>query len=182
MIDCERSTMDDGRHDFDFIFGAWQIANRKRANPLVPGDDEWIEFDAVSVAQPIVAGLGNVDTYRAPDFPGRPGFEGFTLRLFDPGSGLWRIWWASSYLPGQLDEPVVGRFEDDGVGRFECDDIVDGIHLRVRYEWHVVDTDSLRWEQSFSFDGRRSWETNWMMESTRIASPVPGGALAAALA
>jgi hypothetical protein len=46
----------------------------------------------------------------------------------------------------------------------------------------VVDTDSLRWEQSFSFDGRRSWETNWMMESTRIASPVPGGALAAALA
>src|SRR4029079_17688729 len=45
--------MDDGRHDFDFLFGAWQIANRKRANPLVPGDDEWIEFDSFSVAQPI---------------------------------------------------------------------------------------------------------------------------------
>ena len=37
----------DGRHDFDFLFGAWQIANRKRVNPLVPGDDEWIEFDAL---------------------------------------------------------------------------------------------------------------------------------------
>ena len=170
--------MDDGRNDFDFLFGAWQIANRKRVNPLVPGDDEWIEFDACSVAHPIVGGLGNVDTYSAPDFPDRPGFEGFTLRLFEPNTGLWRIWWASSTGSGQLDEPVVGRFEDDGVGRFECDDIIDGVHFRVRYDWHVIDTDTLRWEQSFSFDGRRTWETNWVMESTRIASPV-GGAVAA---
>ena len=169
--------MDDGRHDFDFLFGAWQISNRKRVNPLTEGDDEWIEFDAVSVAQPIVGGLGNVDTYRAPDFPGRPGFEGFTLRLFDPKDGLWRIWWASSYAPGELDEPVVGRFED-GVGIFECDDILGGIHVRVRYEWRVIDTDTLRWEQSFSFNGRRTWDTNWVMDSTRIASPV-GHALAA---
>jgi hypothetical protein len=170
--------MNDGRHDFDFLFGAWQIANRKRVSPLVEGDDEWIEFDAFSVAQPIVGGLGNVDTYRAPDFPGRPGFEGFTLRLFEPNTGLWRIWWASSLGTGLLDEPVVGRFEDDGVGRFECDDIIDGVHLRVRYEWRLVDEDTLNWQQAFSFDGRRSWDTNWVMDSTRIASPV-GGAVAA---
>jgi hypothetical protein len=171
--------MDDGRHDFDFLFGAWQIANRKRVNPLVEGDDEWIEFDAFSVAQPIVGGMGNVDTYRAPDFPGRPGFEGFTLRLFEPKTGLWRIWWASSVGSGLLDEPVVGRFEDDGVGRFECDDILEGVHFRVRYEWRVIGADTLNWQQSFSFDGRRTWEPNWVMESTRIANSVPGGALAA---
>ena len=67
---------DDGRHDFDFLFGAWQISNRKRVNPLVPGDDEWIEFDAVSEARPIVGGVGNIDTYKAPAFPGRPAFGG----------------------------------------------------------------------------------------------------------
>ena len=174
--------MDDGRHDFDFLFGAWQIANRKRVNPLTEGDDEWVEFESVSVARPIVGGLGNIDTYSAPDFPGRPGFEGFTLRLFDPKDGLWRIWWASSYTPGELDEPVVGRFED-GVGIFECDDILGGIHVRVRYEWRVIDEDTLRWEQSFSFNGRRTWDSNWVMESTRIASAVPGaGALAAVAA
>jgi hypothetical protein len=173
--------MDDGRHDFDFYFGAWQISNRKRVDPLREGDDEWIEFDAVSVAQPIVGGLGNVDTYSAPDFPGRPGFEGFTLRLFDPKTGLWRIWWASSYAPGELDEPVVGRFED-GVGLFECDDILGGIHVRVRYEWRVIDENTLRWEQSFSFNGRRTWDSNWVMESTRIASAVPGAAVLAAVA
>ena len=124
------------------------------------------------------AGSGTSTRYSAPDFPGRPGFEGFTLRLFEPKTGLWRIWWASSIGGGQLDEPVVGRFEDDGVGRFECDDILDGVHFRVRYDWHVVDNDTLRWEQSFSFDGRRNWESNWVMDSTRIASPV-GGAVAA---
>jgi hypothetical protein len=162
---------DDGRHDFDFFFGAWHVANRKRVNPLVEGDDEWIEFDAQCEAHPIVGGLGNIDTYRAPEFPDRPGFEGFTLRLFEPKSGLWRIWWASSLGTGLLDEPVVGRFED-GVGTFECDDILDGVHVRVRYEWRNPDPDSAHWQQSFSFDGRRTWDTNWVMESTRIASPV----------
>ena len=34
-------------------------------------------------------------------------------------------------------------------------------------------------EQFFSFDGRRTWESNWVMDSTRIASPV--GAAAAIL-
>ena len=41
--------------------------------------------------------------------------------------------------------------------------------MRVRYEWTVVDEDTLEWEQFFSFDGRRTWESNWVMESTRIA-------------
>jgi hypothetical protein len=172
---------DNGRSDFDFLFGHWRIANRKRVHPLSPGDDEWIEFDAVSEARPVLGGLGNVDTYRAPEFPGRPGFEGFTLRLFDPNTGLWRIWWASSLATAGLDEPVVGRFED-GVGRFECDDILEGIHVRVRYEWTVIDRDTARWEQAFSFDGRRTWDVNWVMESGRIASYVrlPDEALAVA--
>src|SRR5438552_3280653 len=115
----------DGRHDFDFLFGRWRISNRKRVNPLVEGDAEWIEFDA----RPIVGGTGNIDTYSAPDFPGRPGFEGFTLRLFEPATGLWRIWWASSIGDGRLDEPVVGRFDGD-VGIFECEDVIDGISVR----------------------------------------------------
>jgi hypothetical protein len=44
--------------------------------------------------------------------------------------------------------------------------------VRVRYEWSVIDDDTLSWEQSFSFDGRRTWESIWVMESTRIASAV----------
>jgi hypothetical protein len=54
------------------------------------------------------------------------------------------------------------------------------VHVRVRDEWTVIDADTARWEQSFSFDGRRTWDTNWIMQSSRIASYL--GASAALLA
>jgi hypothetical protein len=115
---------------------------------------------------PILGGLGNYDTYSAPQFPGRPGFEGFALRLFDTDAGLWRIWWASTSGGGQLDTPVVGRF-DEGVGRFECEDVIGGKATRVRYEWKDITAESAHWEQSFSFDESRTFELNWVMEFVR---------------
>jgi hypothetical protein len=168
VLEAERmASAEDGRHDFDFVFGKWHIANRKKVDLVVQGDTEWVEFDAEGEARPILGGVGNVDTYKAPDFPGRPGFEGFTLRLFEPETGLWRIWWASTISGGALDEPVVGRFEG-GTGRFECDDVVQGVPVRVRYDWTIKSSDSLLWEQSFSFDNGATWDKNWIMESTRV--------------
>ena len=106
----------EGHHDFDVIFGEWRILNRKLEDPLADSS-EWLKFEATVEVRPILGGLGNVDLYSAPDFPGRSGYEGFGLRLFDPETGLWRIWWASTSGPGMLDEPVVGRVQN-GVGRF----------------------------------------------------------------
>ena len=98
----------DGRHDFDFFLGEWRIANRKLADPLAEGSESrrWLEFEATAKAAPILGGLGNHNTYSSPDFPGWPGFHGFALRLFDPKSGLWRIWWASTIGRGHLDTPL----------------------------------------------------------------------------
>jgi hypothetical protein len=168
VVEAERiRSVEDGRHDFDFLFGTWKIANRKKVNQVVQGDTEWVEFEAEGEARPILGGVGNVDTYKAPNFPGRPGFEGFTLRLFEPETGLWRIWWASTIGGGRLDEPVVGRFEG-GTGQFECDDVVQDVPVRVRYDWTIRSNDSLLWEQSFSFDKGATWDKNWIMESARI--------------
>lgn len=157
----------DGRHDFDFIFGRWRIANSKLQDPLAGEPTPWLEFEATSEAGPILGGLGNFDMFSAPDFPGRGPFHGFGLRLFDPGTGLWRIWWASTLGGGQLDTPVVGRFRE-GEGRFECDDVLGGRALKVRFDWKDVTPSSARWEQSFSFDAGQSFETNWIMSLTRI--------------
>jgi hypothetical protein len=159
-----------GHHDFDFLFGEWRIANRRLEEALAAESTKWMEFEALSETRPILDGLGNVDTFSAPDFPGRPGYLGFGLRLFDPETGLWRIWWASTVGGGKLDTPVVGRFRN-GEGRFECDDVLGGRALKVRFDWKDITPTSARWEQSFSFDDGRRFETNWIMELTRIARP-----------
>ena len=91
-------------------------------------------------------------------------FEGITLRLFDPATGEWSIHWADSAHPGSLLPPMTGRFED-GVGVFFGDESVDGRRVLCRFLWTAGD--SPRWEQAFSDDGGKSWETNWIMTFTR---------------
>jgi hypothetical protein len=159
------------RHDFDFFFGSWHQENRKRVKPLVHGETDWVEFESTTEAGPILGGAGNIDTFRAPEFPGRPGFEGFTLRLYEPRTGLWRIWWASIVGDGLLEPPVLGRFED-GVGVFECDEVIDGVPVKVRFTWKDITPDSATWEQSFSFDGGATWDPNWITRHTRVSSIV----------
>jgi len=158
----------DGRHDFDFLFGRWRIHNRKLADQLDPDCADWTEFDAVGEARPVVGGLGNVDTFVAETMPpdGRR-YEGMALRLFDPGTRLWRIWWASTRRPGFLDTPVEGRFDRPDHGVFACDDLVDGRSLRVRFEWRVESPVQASWQQAFSFDAGRTWIPNWRMDFSR---------------
>lgn len=159
-------TKTDGRHDFDFAFGRWRVHNRKVADILDRTCTDWVEFEAVCEMRPILGGLGNFDTFVPVGLPEDQYFEGATLRMFDPATGLWRIWWASTRTPGVLDIPVEGRFTD-GHGQFFCDDVISGAPVKVRYDWFDVAEGSTRWEQSFSYDGGATWETNWVMTSTR---------------
>lgn len=150
-----------GRHDFDFLHGRWTVQNRRLRAPLELDSDDWVEFVSYVTTQPLLGGLGNLDKYLAPAFPEQAGYEAIALRLFDPGEGVWRIWWASTGIPGNLDVPVVGGFTD-GHGVFECDDVVGDRAVVVRYEW-ILDTPAPRWQQSFSFDRRTTFKPNWIM-------------------
>ena len=60
---------------------------------------------------------------------------------------------------------MIGSFAD-GVGLFEGADTFQGRPILVRFAWSDVSTPEPRWEQAFSADGGRTWETNWIMEFT----------------
>ena len=50
------------------------------------------------------------------------------------------------------------------------DQRLDGRPVRVRFVWSPnLHTGAPRWQQSFSGDGGRTWEMNWVMEFSRAA-------------
>ena len=148
--------------DFDFWLGSWDVRNRWLRRRLA-GSDDWEEFDATVVARPLLDGVGNEDEFRT-DHAG--GFIGMSFRFFDPERRRWSIYWADSRRPGELDPPVFGTFSGD-VGLFEGEDVYRGRPILVRFAWSGVTTPTPRWEQSFSDDGGRTWETNWVMDFAR---------------
>ena len=153
--------IDSPARDFDFLIGSWHIHNRRLRERLA-GSSDWEEFDATSVARPLLDGMGNEDEFRT-DHDG--GFIGMSFRFFDPTTGRWSIYWADSRRCGVLDPPVFGTFDRD-VGVFEGEDMYDGRPILVRFVWSGVATTTPRWEQAFSADGGSSWESNWVMEFT----------------
>ena len=148
--------------DFDFWFGSWDVRNRWLRRRLA-GSDDWEEFASTVVARPLLDGLGNEDEFRT-DHAG--GFVGMSFRFFDPERRRWSIYWADSRRPGELDPPVFGTFSGD-VGVFEGEDVYRGRPILVRFTWSAITTSTPRWEQAFSDDGGRTWETNWVMDFTR---------------
>lgn len=154
--------MSDGRHDFDFIHGRWQVQNERLRQRLV-GSSDWEVFNARVECRPILDGAGNVEELHT-DWNG--GYEGMALRLHDPASGDWRIHWASN-RSGEPDPPVSGRFEK-GIGTFHGHDRHEATPVRVRFQWRQISANSAHWQQAFSSDEGASWETNWHMWFRRI--------------
>ena len=151
------------KHDWNFLFGRWKVRHRYLEGRL-RGSNEWIEFDSECEAMPLLLGLGNLD--RNTFVRDGQKIEGITLRLFDPATGEWSIHWADSAHPGSLIPPMSGRFTGDA-GEFYGDEFVDGRRVLCRFVWTRTPPDAPRWEQSFSDDGGKTWETNWIMEFTR---------------
>jgi hypothetical protein len=155
--------MNDKSHDFDFWFGRWQIEN-KRLLKRLEACTEWETFAAVGEAKPILGGIGNIDDF-VPD-TWRPGFIGMSLRLFNPSTQQWSIYWMSNQT-GTLEPPVIGGFQD-GIGIFEGDDLLEGRPIRVRFIWSEITANAALWEQEFSDDAGKTWEKNWIMRMTRV--------------
>jgi hypothetical protein len=149
-------------NDFDFIAGRWRVHNR-RQDKWLAGSTTFEEFEGFAQGAVYFDGRATFDHV---EFPSR-GTSGLTLRLYDPETELWSIYWAGGQA-GKLDPPVVGRFHD-GVGTFIGDDTFEGRPIKVRFTWSEITSGSARWQQELSGDGGRTWELNWVMELTRVA-------------
>ena len=91
-----------------------------------------------------------------------------TLSDLTLSSGTLSPTFASGTTSYTVDAPMVGRFVD-GVGTFYGDDTWEGKPVRVRFIWSKIDLTHCHWEQAYSSDGGKSWETNWLMDFTRTA-------------
>jgi hypothetical protein len=148
-----------GEHDFDFLHGRWNVRHRLlRAR----GADckDWDDYHGTADTRPLLDGLCNVEEHC---IPGRD--SGVALRCFDKPSSQWAIYWVSE-RDGVLSPPVYGRFNGPE-GLFEGEDTHDGRAIKVRFVWRELSVDQARWEQAFSFDDGKAWETNWIMQFDR---------------
>lgn len=152
----------DGRDDFDFFIGTWDSHQRKLKQRL-QGCYEWEEFHGVSVARKILGGLGHMDELTMELPTGH--IIGLTIRLFDPQTQQWSIYWSTN-VRSVLDTPMIGRFER-GRGEFYDREVFEKNVIISRFIWTSSGPDACHWEQAFSPDGGRSWETNWTAEFTR---------------
>jgi hypothetical protein len=154
-----------GVHDFDFLVGQWRVHHRTLKERLA-NSHEWIEFEGTLVNQPLMEGYSNVDD-TVFEKPGAP-FRGVALRSFDSKTQQWSIWWLDSRTPlGPLDPPMRGGFRD-GVGTFYADETFNGKPVRTRFLWTKITPTSCHWEQAYSPDGGKTWETNWVQDIIRV--------------
>jgi hypothetical protein len=152
-------------HAFDLFVGTWNVKHRQLKERLA-GSHDWIEFGGTQVLVPILGGMGNADENFI-DKPGDP-YLGFTVRAYDSKTKMWAIWWLDGRSPDAISVPTVGTFKD-GVGTFYDDEDFNGKPIKVRFLWSEITSASRKWEQAFSADGGKTWETNWIAWFTKTA-------------
>jgi hypothetical protein len=149
--------------DFDFLMGRWRVSHRRLKRRL-EGCTEWESFAGTSEASKLMGGLGNVDD-NVIELPSGS-YRAASLRAFDPRTRRWAIWWLDGRTPDHIGVPVQGGF-DNGVGVFLADESFAGRPIRVRFVWSRITAVGATWEQAFSEDEGRTWETNWSMDFSR---------------
>jgi len=156
----------DGQHDFDFEHGSWKI-HLKRLQDRLAGSTTWVEFDGTSVTRKVWDGRANLEEFETDSQTGH--IEGLTLRVYNPQTHQWSIYWANSKDPalGQPIQPMVGEFKD-GRGEFYDQELWKGRSVYVRFIWSDITPNSAHFEQSFSEDGGKTWEVNWITDQTRV--------------
>ena len=150
-------------HDFDFEIGRWHTTVRRLLQPL-SGSNEWAEYTGTSTVRSLLDGQANLVEL---DIAGPKGkIQGLSLRLFDAQHKRWTLNY-SNLGSGTLEIPASGGFGGGKRGVFYSNETFKGRAILVRFVVDASDTDTLRFEQSFSADGGVTWEANWIAVDRR---------------
>ena len=152
-----------GEHDFDWEIGTWKTSLKLRKQPLT-GSNEWVEMNGTSVVRKVMNGRANLVELTADG--GGMHFEGVSLRLYRPETHQWTLNFANM-RDGLLTTPMIGEFTD-GRGEFYAQDTLNGRAIFVRFVITKAAPDTWRFEQAFSADGGKTWESNWIATDTRV--------------
>jgi hypothetical protein len=158
----------DGQHDFDFHFGTWKT-HISRLRQLPSGAAKWVTLDGTVVVRKIWGGRANLEEVEADGAGGR--FEDLALFLYNPAAHQWSMSFAGSD-DGALGFPsTTGEFKA-GRGEFYDQEMRHGKSVLVRIIWSNITPTSHHFEQAFSSDGGRKWETNFTASLTRLKQNV----------
>jgi hypothetical protein len=153
----------DGQHDFDFEFGSWKVHLKRLLQPLT-GSNQWVELEGTSVVRKVWDGRANLGELEATNPESH--IEGLSLRLYNPQTRQWSIYWANSRDGSLGTPPMVGQFRS-GRGEFYDRELFNGAAIQARFIFSDISADSFRLEQAFSADGGKSWEANWIANFSR---------------
>ena len=155
----------DGSHDFDFVIGDWR-AHVRRLPDRLNNSTVWVEYDGISNHHKILDSNSNFEEFDVTSTDKKLRIKAQTLRLYNPTTRQWSIH-LLDVNEGTLDVPYVTGSFTGNRGEFYGMDQYKGRAILVRYVWLDINPKSARMEQSFSPDGGKTWEVNWICELSR---------------
>ena len=155
----------DGSHDFDFLIGDWK-AHVRRLPDRLNNSNVWVEYDGISNHKKILTSNANFEEFEITSIDKKLHIKAQTLRLYNPASHQWSIYLVDVDNGTLSLPPVVGHFTGNR-GEFYHQEDFKGRTILVRYLWLNLSPQSARMEQSFSPDGGKTWEVNWICELSK---------------
>jgi hypothetical protein len=151
----------DGQHDFDFEIGTWKTHLKRLLHPL-SGSTTWVEYDGMTTVRKVWSGRANLVELEVDGSKGH--IEALSLRLYNPVSHQWSLNFANS-AAGALGIPTIGEFKD-GRGEFIDQETLGPRAILVRFVITHSSPATCHFEQSFSDDGGKTWELNWIADDS----------------
>ncbi len=155
----------DGQHDFDFNLGTWKTSMKRLQHPLT-GSTTWVELSGTVVVRKVWDGRAQLEEVEAQGPAGH--FEDLGLFLYNPQARQWSLNFANSKTGVIGIPPTIGEFRN-GRGEFYDQETFNGRAILARIVWSDITADSHRFEQAFSDDDGKTWETNVVATLTRVA-------------